>query len=98
MSDNKSSIQIVDLVNLIRALNIANCRKVFTEEEIPKIEKLWNKMDKVLKIHGVDDIYFDLEQNKDSILEEEEPKSEDEKSPPPEPTPPEPTLPEPTPS
>ena len=95
MSDNKSSIQIVDLVNLLRALNIANCRKVFTEEEIPKIEKLWNKMDKVLKIHGVDDIYFDLEQNKDSILEEEEPKSEDEKSP--EPKSPEPKSPESTP-
>ncbi len=60
-----TSVQLVDLINLLRALNIANIRNVYTSEEVPRIERLWNKMMYIVRSNGVEDIYCDLN-NKDS--------------------------------
>ena len=55
-----TTVSLVDLINLLRALNIANIRNVFTSDEVPNIERLWNKMLEIVKSHGVEDIYCDL--------------------------------------
>ena len=60
-----TTVSLIDLINLLRALNIANIRNVFTSEEVPNIERLWNKMLEIVRSNGVKDIYCDIN-DKDS--------------------------------
>ena len=60
-----TTISLIDLINLLRALNIANIRNVYTSEEVPNIERLWNKMLEIVQSNGVKDIYCDIN-DKDS--------------------------------